>query len=177
MYNLLSSRLTVSIEKSICGQESDSQRFIFSITCKSAQLTKVLQYSWLEWLASENHCGFTSPFVRYEEKEVSWIQPQGPYSQHFVFFVTCKWTQQVRALQNTKPERLASYKHSSLMLEFLRYEEKEVLWIQPQGPYSQHFVSFVTYKWTQEVISLHNTNLKRLAICKHSILLGAFLSC
>jgi hypothetical protein len=118
----------VSIEKIICAQEAYSQHFIFSITYKSAQLTGVLHYyTWLDGLANEKHCGFTSPFVSYEEKEVLRIHPQGPYSQHFVFFVTYKWTQQVIGLHNTKPERLASYKHSSLLLKFLRYEEKEVL--------------------------------------------------
>ncbi len=37
----------------------------------------------------------------------------GPYSQHFVFILTCEYFQQARVLDYTWPEKLASDKHSS----------------------------------------------------------------
>ncbi len=37
-------------------------------------------------------------------------------------------------------------KHSSLLGQFVSYEENEVLWIRPQGPYSQRFIFFITYE-------------------------------
>ena len=62
------------------------------------------------------------------------------YSQHFIFFVTCKWDQQGEVLQyirleglpsekHSRLERLASNKPTSLMGPFISYEEIEVLWI------------------------------------------------
>ncbi len=70
-------------------------------------------------------------------------------------------------LHNTKLERLGKYKPSSLSGLFISYEENEVLWIQPQGLYSQHFIFFVTYESAQEVRLFHNYKLERLTSDKH----------
>jgi hypothetical protein len=42
----------------------------------------------------------------------------GPYSQHFISFLTCKSAQQTRALHNTRLERLANEKYSNLLVTF-----------------------------------------------------------
>ncbi len=64
-----------------------------------------------------------------------WIQIKGPYSQHFIFFVTNELAYQDKVLH---------FKHSSLLGPPKSYEVNEVLWIHIQGPYSQHFIFFVT---------------------------------
>ncbi len=51
----------------------------------------------------------------------------GPWSQHFIFFVTYKSAQLAIVLCNTSLERLASDKHSNLLVQCESYEEKEVL--------------------------------------------------
>jgi hypothetical protein len=38
-------------------------------------------------------------------------------------------------------------KSSNLLDPFVSYKENEVLWIHLQGPYSQHYIFFVTYVW------------------------------
>ncbi len=52
---------------------------------------------------------------------------------------------------------------SSFFGPFVSYKENEVLWIQSQVPYSQHFIFFVTYKWVQLASVLHNIQLEMLA--------------
>ncbi len=42
----------------------------------------------------------------------------------------------------------------------------------PLGPWLQHFIVFVSYKWAQSAGVLHYSGLDRLAKYKHSILLG-----
>ncbi len=88
-------------------------------------------------------------FVGYKENEVLWILLQGPYSQHFIFFLTDKWAYEARVLYYTMVEKLANDKHSSLLVQFVGYEENEVLWIRLQGPYSQHFFYFLMYELDQ----------------------------
>jgi hypothetical protein len=73
----------------------------------------------------------------------------GPYSQHFIFFVSFESAQQARLLYNINLERLASDKQSNLLGQSVSYKENEVLWIQPLGLYSQLFIFFVTYKLDQ----------------------------
>ncbi len=51
----------------------------------------------------------------------------GPFSQHFIFFVTFKCDQLARVIHYTGPERFARYKHSSLQVQFVSYEENGVL--------------------------------------------------
>jgi hypothetical protein len=51
----------------------------------------------------------------------------GPYSQHYVVFVTYKLAQKARVLHNTRLKRLAGEKHSNLLVQFVSYEEYEVL--------------------------------------------------
>ncbi len=43
-------------------------------------------------------------------------------------------------------ESPAKNKYSSLLGQFVTYKENKLLWIQPQGQYSQHFIFIVTYK-------------------------------
>ncbi len=81
----------------------------------------MLYYTMPESFASEKHSSLLYPFDSYEENEVLWMQFQGSYSQHFIFFIAYKWT------QYTRPERLASEKPSSLLDPFDSYEENEVL--------------------------------------------------
>jgi hypothetical protein len=52
---------------------------------------------------------------------------QGPYSQHFIFFLTFKCFQQARVLNYTWPEKHDSDKHSNLLDPFITYEENKVL--------------------------------------------------
>jgi len=42
------------------------------------------------------------------------------------------------------------------------------------GPYSQHFIFFVTYDRTNKIV-LHYAKLERIARDKHSSLLGQFI--
>jgi len=43
---------------------------------------------------------------------------------------------------------LSEEEHSSLLGKFKSHERNEVLRIRLQGLYSQHFIFFVTHKWT-----------------------------
>jgi hypothetical protein len=45
------------------------------------------------------------------------------YSQQFIVFVTYEWPPKARALHNTRLERLARDKKSSLLGPFVSYEE------------------------------------------------------
>ncbi len=49
----------------------------------------------------------------YKENQALSMQPQGLYSQHFIFFVTYEFAQEARALHYTRLERIARDKHSS----------------------------------------------------------------
>ncbi len=57
---------------------------------------------------------------------------QGPYSQHFFFFVTYELGQWARVFHYIRLEMLARNKHSSLLGQFVSYEENKVLWIRTQ---------------------------------------------
>ncbi len=61
-----------------------------------------------------------------------WIWDQGPYSEYFIFLVTFEWAQQARVFVPNKPFQ-PSVMEDTLWGPFLSYEEKVVLWIQPQG--------------------------------------------
>jgi hypothetical protein len=52
---------------------------------------------------------------------------QGPYSQHYIFFVTYESAQKAKRLLNIRLQRLSKVKHSKLLVQFVSYEEKEVL--------------------------------------------------
>ncbi len=71
-------------------------------------------------------------------------------SQHFIFFVTYKWTHKARLLYYKSLERLADDR-LFLIGPFISYKEKEVLWIQPWETDSQQLIFFVTYKWTNKL--------------------------
>ncbi len=62
------------------------------------------------------------PFFKKQINEMA----LGPYSQHFMLFVTYEWAQKARELHYTRLEELAKVKHSSFMGPFLRNEENEV---------------------------------------------------
>jgi hypothetical protein len=44
------------------------------------------------------------------------------------------------------------------------------------GAYSQDFILFVTYEWTQQARVLYSIRMEGLAMDKHSNLLGSFAS-
>ena len=67
-----------------------SQTFIFLLTCEMGPIDYLLHYTKLEMFARENCSSLLSPFVSWEENEALWIWFQGPYSQHFIFFITYK---------------------------------------------------------------------------------------
>ncbi len=69
------------------------------------------------------------------------IQPQGPYSQQIIFFVTYESVQKARVLHNIRLQRLSNVKSSNLLVQVVNYDEKEVPFIgKNKGPYSQHFI-------------------------------------
>ncbi len=49
-------------------------------------------------------------------------EEQGPYSQHFIFFVTCDGPKKDRVSQKTTLERLAREKHSNVLGSFVSYK-------------------------------------------------------
>jgi hypothetical protein len=77
------------------------------------------------------------------------MSAQGMYSQHFIFFITYKLAQS-RVLDHNRLDMRVWDKHSSLFDSFVSYKENEVMWMRPQGTYSQHFIFFVTYELAQE---------------------------
>ncbi len=136
----------------------------------------MVHYTRLERLAKDKCSNLFGRFVSYEEIEALWILPLGQYSLDFIFIIAYKCAKESRVLYNTILERLASDKNSNLLGQFTNHKEIEVLWISLLGPYSQHFIFVVTYKWAKESKWLHNTGLERLASDKHSNLLGQFAS-
>ncbi len=87
-----------------------------------------------------------------------------PYSQHFIFFVTYEWAQLAMSLHSNRMERLANDKHSSFLgviKVILRRNKLEHFGVAVKdfrpsliianskgdlGPYTQHFIFFVTYE-------------------------------
>jgi hypothetical protein len=63
---------------------------------------------------------------------------QGPYSQQFIFIVTCKWAEQARLFHHTNQEWLARDKHSSLLSPFISYDMK---YCENDSCTSKHFFS------------------------------------
>jgi hypothetical protein len=80
-------------------------------------------------LESDKCSNLLGLFISYEGNEVLWIQPLGPYSQHYIFFITYESAHWPKLLDNIKLERLASDKHSNLLGLFISYKENEVLLI------------------------------------------------
>ncbi len=132
-------------------------------------------YTRLERLTRDKHPNLLGPLASYEENKVMWICVQWLYTQHFIFFVTLKYTQQVRVLLYTRLKKLAKDKHSSILRPFMSYEENIVLWIWLDGLYSQQFIFFITFKWAQKARVLHYTRLERLVKEKCSTLLKQFI--
>jgi hypothetical protein len=83
----------------------------------------------MERLDSEKQSSLLCPFIGYKEIEVLSIWLQGPYSQHYIFFATYKWTQEAGALHHARLERLGSEEQSSLLCPFTGNKEIEVLLI------------------------------------------------
>ncbi len=75
--------------------------------------------------------------------EVLWIMLLGPYTQHFIFFVTFELSQQARVLHYSGLERLIR----TNTLTYWPHMSYEVLWIMLLGLYSQLFIFFATYEW------------------------------
>ncbi len=60
------------------------------------------------------------------------------YGPNRLDFVSCKTFQS------------SVIKCSSLLDPYISYEENEVLWIHLWGPYSQLYIFFIIYVWTQQ---------------------------
>ncbi len=71
---------------------------------------------------------------------VSLLKPKGPFSQHFIFLKITNDLNKLECCIN-KARKACHGKHSSLLNQFISYEENEVLWIQLQELYSQNFIS------------------------------------
>jgi hypothetical protein len=52
---------------------------------------------------------------------------QGPYSQHFICFITYEFVQKARVLYNIWLDKIVRDKRSSLLESFMSYEEIEML--------------------------------------------------
>jgi hypothetical protein len=101
----------------------------------------------LERLAGDEHSSLLEQFVSYKENEMNWAPEALFITLHFLRnFQICliSWSVMSHLL-----ERLAGDKHSSLLETFVSYEKNEMLWMQLQGPHSQHFIFFVTFIWAQ----------------------------
>ncbi len=103
---------------------------IFLVTYKKAQQDRVLHYSRLEIRGKDKHPSLLDPFGSYAKNEVSWNALLGPYSQHFILFVTYELAQQDRVLHYNRMEILGRDKYSSLLGPFTSYAKNEVLWIR-----------------------------------------------
>ncbi len=75
-----------------------------------------------QWFYSQN---FILTFI---------IKLLGPYSQHFIFFVTYELAQLARVLSYSKLEMLVREEQSSLFDSFVSYVKNEVLWIRALSP-------------------------------------------
>ncbi len=64
---------------------------------------------------------------------------QGPYSSHFIFYVTYKWAQKSRVSHYTKLERFAIDKYYCLLGPFVSYVENEVIWIWLTGNVNKYW--------------------------------------
>ncbi len=71
----------------------------------------------------------------------------GPYSQQIIFFATYESVQSARLLHNIRLQGVSNDKNSNLLVQFICYDEKEVLWKLAQGLYS--YIFFVTYELAQ----------------------------
>ncbi len=71
---------------------------------------------------------------------LTYLQPLGshdymtlvPYSQHSIIFVTYESAQKAGVLHKAWLERLANDKRSNLLVQFVSFKEKEVLWKRSQ---------------------------------------------
>jgi hypothetical protein len=162
-----------------------SHCFTFSVTSEWAQYPRVLHFASLKRLALDKDFCLLCPFKSYKETKVLliWLQKKGkkektqvPYSQCFLFSVTCEWAQYPRVLHYTGLKRLAFDKHFSILCPFKSYKENIVLSIWLQESYSKHFIFFEAYELAKLDIVFVLASLSSLVKCKHSSLLGSFVS-
>ncbi len=149
-----------------------SQHFIFFVTYKWAQKACIFVLGKPFHITVIQHSNLLSLVVCNVENEVLWIQLQGLYSQHFILFVTYKWAQKAWAFVLGKPFQITVMQCSNLLSLLVGYKENEVLWIQLQGLYSQHFILFVTYKWAQKAWIFVLAKPFNLTVMQHSNLLS-----
>jgi hypothetical protein len=83
----------------------------------------------------------------------------GPYSQQFNLFVTYKLTQKARALNYSWLEKLVREEHSSLLEQFISYEDNEVLWIRLQATnsYLTTYLGLIRNQQTRKVTMMQTT--------------------
>jgi hypothetical protein len=146
-----------------------------------AQQASALHYIRLSSLARGKHSSLLGLFVKIQgpvKLAHGCLYTQGPYSQHFFFFATYKWAPQASVLHYIRLSRLARDKHSSLLGLFVKIQGPVKLahgCLYTQGPCSQHFFFFASYKYAPQASVLHYIGLSRLARDKHSNVLGLFV--
>ncbi len=75
-----------------------------------------------------------------------YYRAQGPYSQHFTFFVSYKWALKARVLHYTRLERIASNKHPGLIGTIRKLKRKwSVVNMAPGYVFTTLHFFFVTY--------------------------------
>ncbi len=136
------------------------------------RLAGVLHYIRSEKFARDKHSSSMGPIY---ELWIKWSVVI-LHLQHFIAFITNKWTLLAGVLHYIRFEKLAVDRCSSLLDPFMRYEGNKVLWVWHHGPFSQNFIFFIIYKCAQQARVLHYTRLESLARDKSSSPLGPFVS-
>jgi hypothetical protein len=77
-----------SISKSSLRIRDNIPKTLFSSYHKNEPNKIVLYYIRLERFATYKYFSSLNQLVSYKENEALWTQPQGWYTQHFIFFIT-----------------------------------------------------------------------------------------
>jgi hypothetical protein len=72
--------------------------------------------------------------------------PPGSYSKHFMFFITHEWDQSTRVIV-TKTFSVDYNVTLRLIGPNLKVRKKLRVVNMVSGPYSQHFMFFITHEW------------------------------
>ncbi len=79
------------------------------------------------------------------------IREQGPYSQHFIFFVSYERGQLASVLHDTMLESLCRYKHFSLLGPLVTYKKWSFVYTVPEFHIYQNLIYHFT---TQKVYNI-----------------------
>ncbi len=80
------------------------------------------------------------------------------------------------AMKELPMEHLGRLSTVDILINMSHFVKKYYQYKKNLGPYSQHFVFFVTYESAQYTTVFHKTRLLRLSSNKHTNLLGLFVS-